>query len=521
MRRLQRGPHNPYVQAPHRLLPHPGRSLPPTFAAPFAPPAQRHRLRHPRRARPRRRPDSPPPPQVTFTALQDLSTSPSSSLNNGLQVTSITDAAATTAPTTKSTSRNAPAAPPGTPHPAASSSSATSPTPPSASPPPNILARGTIATWTFTYSGVPTADTSPVDGIKLAARSPTPSPSCSTPAAGSPCPCPASSQTVSPPKCTSRVPAGRARRRLRRRHASTSSSVGKQPHGIRLQLDQTRLPRHHRRRQSSSRPSPSPGVPNFRAFVHRGRQGKSKSPRVQHHSRLLSSCPPPSASRRVRPDSKSSNYPEDAVSASWAPEHRRHRRKSHRRRQLRPPPRQHRRPPVVGFRSLPRHPQRRLDHQRHVPLRRTPLPRRHRRQNLFPDRRHRDVQAGALAYDTEPLTTMARLDPFSPQFQSMTLEKGAMVFHMLRLGDGRRHLLRLPQRRPSPNTPINPSAPKTSAPSPRPSPNSTSPASSRNGSTAPAHPSSPTSSPSSASARARASAPSAPSPRTSTSSPCL
>jgi len=48
-----------------------------------------------------------------------------------------------------------------------------------------------------------------------------------------------------------------------------------------------------------------------------------------------------------------------------------------------------------------------------------------------------DVSAGALAYDTEPLTTLGRLDPFSPQFQSMTLEKGAMVFHMLRweMGD--------------------------------------------------------------------------------------
>jgi len=48
-----------------------------------------------------------------------------------------------------------------------------------------------------------------------------------------------------------------------------------------------------------------------------------------------------------------------------------------------------------------------------------------------------DVQAGALAYDTEPLATVGRLDPFSPQFQSMTLEKGAMVFHMLRweMGD--------------------------------------------------------------------------------------
>jgi aminopeptidase N len=48
-----------------------------------------------------------------------------------------------------------------------------------------------------------------------------------------------------------------------------------------------------------------------------------------------------------------------------------------------------------------------------------------------------DVEAGALAYDTEPLTALARVDPFSPQFQSMTLEKGAMVFHMLRweMGD--------------------------------------------------------------------------------------
>ena len=43
-----------------------------------------------------------------------------------------------------------------------------------------------------------------------------------------------------------------------------------------------------------------------------------------------------------------------------------------------------------------------------------------------------DVSAGALAYDTIPLSSAARLAPFSPEFQSMTLEKGAMVFHMLR-----------------------------------------------------------------------------------------
>jgi hypothetical protein len=43
-----------------------------------------------------------------------------------------------------------------------------------------------------------------------------------------------------------------------------------------------------------------------------------------------------------------------------------------------------------------------------------------------------DVAAGALAYDTIPLSSVGRLSPFSPEFQSMTLEKGAMVFHMLR-----------------------------------------------------------------------------------------
>ena len=43
-----------------------------------------------------------------------------------------------------------------------------------------------------------------------------------------------------------------------------------------------------------------------------------------------------------------------------------------------------------------------------------------------------DVSAGALAYDTIPLSSAGRLSVFSPEFQSMTLEKGAIVFHMLR-----------------------------------------------------------------------------------------
>ncbi len=43
-----------------------------------------------------------------------------------------------------------------------------------------------------------------------------------------------------------------------------------------------------------------------------------------------------------------------------------------------------------------------------------------------------DVSAGALAYDTIPLASVGSLPAYSPQFQSMTLEKGALVFHMLR-----------------------------------------------------------------------------------------
>ena len=49
----------------------------------------------------------------------------------------------------------------------------------------------------------------------------------------------------------------------------------------------------------------------------------------------------------------------------------------------------------------------------------------------------RDMAVGALAYDTSPLSSVDKLDPFSSQFQSLVTDKGGMVFHMLRwiLGD--------------------------------------------------------------------------------------
>ncbi len=49
----------------------------------------------------------------------------------------------------------------------------------------------------------------------------------------------------------------------------------------------------------------------------------------------------------------------------------------------------------------------------------------------------KDMSVGALAYDTVPLSSVGKLDMFSPEFQSLVTDKGAMILHMLRwvLGD--------------------------------------------------------------------------------------
>jgi tetratricopeptide (TPR) repeat protein len=49
----------------------------------------------------------------------------------------------------------------------------------------------------------------------------------------------------------------------------------------------------------------------------------------------------------------------------------------------------------------------------------------------------KDMSVGALAYESVPLSQIGSLDPFDPVFQSMSTDKGGMVFHMLRwvLGD--------------------------------------------------------------------------------------
>jgi aminopeptidase N len=44
----------------------------------------------------------------------------------------------------------------------------------------------------------------------------------------------------------------------------------------------------------------------------------------------------------------------------------------------------------------------------------------------------KDMSVGALAYDTVPLSSTAKLDYFSPEFQSVVTDKGGMILHMLR-----------------------------------------------------------------------------------------
>jgi len=46
------------------------------------------------------------------------------------------------------------------------------------------------------------------------------------------------------------------------------------------------------------------------------------------------------------------------------------------------------------------------------------------------------MSVGALAYDTVPLSSVGKLDMFSPEFQSLTTDKGAMILHMLRWVEG-------------------------------------------------------------------------------------
>jgi aminopeptidase N/predicted negative regulator of RcsB-dependent stress response len=55
----------------------------------------------------------------------------------------------------------------------------------------------------------------------------------------------------------------------------------------------------------------------------------------------------------------------------------------------------------------------------------------------------KDMSVGALAYDSVPLSSAAKLDYFSPEFQSLVTDKGAMILHMLRWVVGEKDYLRI------------------------------------------------------------------------------
>ena len=55
----------------------------------------------------------------------------------------------------------------------------------------------------------------------------------------------------------------------------------------------------------------------------------------------------------------------------------------------------------------------------------------------------KDMSVGALAYDSVPLSSADKLDYFSPEFQSLVTDKGAMILHMLRWVMGETKYLKL------------------------------------------------------------------------------
>jgi aminopeptidase N len=55
----------------------------------------------------------------------------------------------------------------------------------------------------------------------------------------------------------------------------------------------------------------------------------------------------------------------------------------------------------------------------------------------------KDMSVGALAYDSVPLSSAAKLDYFSPEFQSLVTDKGAMILHMLRWVVGETKFLKI------------------------------------------------------------------------------
>ena len=338
---------------------------------------------------------------VTFKALEDLN-AVVFGLNNGLQVTSIMDPSnaklVSERNVTDSTVRVTPAA---------------------------ILPKGSTSTWTFAYSGAPTVETSPVDGIRFAQIA-DPVSILLYPGRWFPIAMPGLFTDRFTAQIAVTVPTGEA--------VVGSGVAGKKAlPGGRTEFDFNWTKPGFPGTIIAGKfvaPITAPGIPNIRVFLTEPNQAKGKDFAVTVAREFEFMTDQFGAAESGRLDVV--ELPTDSVSAAWAPE-------------------------IVAIRpdrGTARLLANTVAHQwwgsevspatlndawitngmcRYAEL------------MYLEDASGKtafqtavtDVEAGALAYDTEPLTTLGRLDPFSPQFQDMTLEKGAMVFHMLRweMGD--------------------------------------------------------------------------------------
>ena len=337
---------------------------------------------------------------VTFTTLDDL-TSVVFGLNNALQLTALSDGTKAVL----SPERNA------------ADSTVTIALPAQ-------LPKGTTATWTFTYAGVPNVSTSPVEGISFAHVA-DPISYLLYPGRWFPIAMPGLFTDRFTADITVSVP--------RDEHVVGSGAAGQKNAGARTEYmfkwDKPGFPGSLVAGRFAAPVTP-PGIPNIRVYTTESDKAKAvdMAGNVAKSFEFFSGVFGAPESGRL----EIAELPADAVSSYWGPEFI----------ALRPE------------RASPRLTANMVAHQwwgseispatlndawitngldRYSEL-------------LFVEEQSgktalqaavTDASAAALAYDTEPLTTLGRVDPFSPQFQDMTFDKGAMVFHMLRweMGD--------------------------------------------------------------------------------------
>jgi hypothetical protein len=363
---------------------------------------------------------------VTFTTLEDLNVV-IFGLNNGLQLTSVADTAAAATPASTAPALR------GAKKPATLATAASSPTltfernvtdSTVRVTPADVLPKGTTTTWIFTYAGRPTADTSPVDGIKFAQVA-DPISILLYPGRWFPIAMPGLYTDRFIAQIAVTVPKGE--------RVIGSGVDGEKQLGDKTEFDFNWTKPGFPGTIVAGKFAPAitaPGIPNIRVFVTDANKdrGKDFAVTTARAFEFMSSTFGNAESGLLNVV----ELPEDSVSAAWAPE-------------------------VVAIKPSRANPRLFANTVAHQWFGSEISPytlndawitnglSRYAELLYLEDTAGKqafqnaivDTEAGALAYDTEPLTTLGRLDPFSPQFQDMTLEKGAMVFHMLRweMGD--------------------------------------------------------------------------------------